>query len=67
MGISLKAARINKKLTQKEAALKLGISEYTLGNYENGKSYPDVPILKRIESLYDVSYNDLIFLPQNNA
>ncbi len=67
MGISLKAARINKKLTQKEAALKLGISEYTLGNYENGKSYPDIPILKKIESLYGVSYNDLIFLPQNNA
>ena len=67
MGISLKAARINKKLTQKEAALKLGISEYTLGNYENGKSYPDIPILKKIESLYGVSYKDLIFLPQNNA
>lgn len=67
MGISLKAARINKNLTRKEAAEMLGISIYTLGNYERGESYPDVPILKKIEKLYNVSYDDLIFLPHNNT
>lgn len=62
MAITLKAARVNKKLTQMQAAEKLGISKDTLGNYERGVSYPDVPMLKKIEELYGVSYNDIIFL-----
>ncbi len=62
MAITLKAARINKELTQLQAAQKLGISKDTLRNYEQGKSYPDVPLIKKIEKLYGVTYNDLIFL-----
>ena len=63
MGITLKAARVNKGLTQKEAAKKLGVSESTLICYEKGRRFPDVSQLKAIEDLYGVSYNDLIFLP----
>ena len=48
---------------QEEAAKLIGISKDTLGNYERGKSYPDVPIIRRIEELYGVPYNRLIFLP----
>ena len=33
------------------------------GNYERGKSYPDIPVLRKIEELYGVPYNRLIFLP----
>ena len=44
---TLKTARDRLKLTQKEAANKIGISEDTLSNYERGKSYPDIPTLKR--------------------
>ena len=62
MVITLKAARINKNLTQQQAAKKLGISKDTLRNYEHGKSYPDVILIKKIENLYGVTYNDLIFL-----
>lgn len=61
-GITLKAARVNKGLTQKKAAEMLGISEYTLMNYEKGKSYPGVHVLKKIESLYEVPYHKIIFL-----
>ena len=61
-GVSLKAARVNKGMTQEEAARNLGISVYTLINYESGKYYPDVPILKRIERLYGVPYHRIIFL-----
>ena len=50
-------------MTQAEAAKALGVSVDTLGNYENGKSYPDVRILKKIEEVYDVEYDSLIFLP----
>lgn len=65
MKLSLKALRINKGLTQVEAAKELGISEYTLNNYENFKSFPDVKIIEKILKLYKVDYNDIIFLPQN--
>ena len=66
MAITLKAARINCQLTQKEAAEKLGVSEKTLSNYENGVSFPDVPVIQKIELLYNVGYNDIIFLPNKN-
>lgn len=65
MKLTLKALRVNNKLTQKEAAKKLGISEFSLNNYENFKSYPDVPIIEKILELYKVKYDDIIFLPQN--
>ena len=65
MPITLKSARVNKELTQVEAAKMIGITVDTLSNYERGKSYPDVPIIKRIEEVYGVSYSDLIFLPKD--
>lgn len=63
MAITLKSARVNKNLTQAEAAKKLGISTDTLSNYERGKSFPDVPTIKRIEDLYGLPYSELIFCP----
>lgn len=60
---TLKTAREIKGLKQQEAAEKIGISVDTLSNYERGKSYPDIPTLRRIEEVYGVSYDELIFLP----
>lgn len=60
---TLKTARERAGFTQAEAAKALGISTDTLGNYERGKSYPDIPVLKKIESLYSVPYDQIIFLP----
>ena len=59
--VTLKAARVNKGYTQADAARLLGISVDTLGNYERGKSYPDVPIIAKIETLYGVQYKDIFF------
>ena len=67
MSITLKAARANKGLTQKEAAKALGISEQTIINWEKGRSFPSVKQIKCIEELYGTSYNELIFLNENNA
>lgn len=61
--VTLKVARELKGLTQREAASILGISKDTLSNYERGKSYPDVPLIRKIEELYGVSYDRIIFLP----
>ena len=65
MQINLKAARVNRGLTQKTAAELIGVTEDTVGNWERGKSYPDARCIKKIEEAYGVGYNDLIFLPSN--
>lgn len=65
MAITLKAARVNKNLSQVNAAKALGISVDTLGKYERGQLFPGVPTIQKMEMLYGVSYNDLIFLPRN--
>lgn len=62
MAITLRAARVNAGYTQIEAANKIGVSKESISNWERGKSYPDVPELKKIEELYKVDYKDLIFL-----
>ena len=63
MKLSLKTAREIKGLKQADAAALIGVSTDTLGNYERGKSYPDIPVLRKIEEVYGVSYDRLIFLP----
>lgn len=63
MSVTLKQARELKGLKQYEAAKLIGVSVDTLGNYERGKSYPDVPVIRKIEDVYGVPYARLIFLP----
>ena len=63
MRMTLKTAREMTGLTQSDAAQQIGVSTDTLGNYERGKSYPDIPVLRKIEELYQVKYDQLIFLP----
>lgn len=63
MQITLKAARMNKQLTQRDAAARIGVTSDTIGNWERGKSFPDAMQIKRIEEVYKVRYDDLIFLP----
>jgi transcriptional regulator with XRE-family HTH domain len=61
MKLTLKAIRVNKNMTQEEAAKLLGISVDTLGNYERGATFPDVPVIKKIEEVYETNYNDINF------
>lgn len=65
--MTLKAARVNAGLTQAEAAAKLGVSPDTLSNWEARKTFPNVPQIKRIEEVYGVTYNDIIFLPGDSV
>lgn len=61
MAITLKAARVNVGLTQIDAAKALGISPDTVRKYEQGETFPDVPMIRKIEALYRISYNDIDF------
>lgn len=59
--ISLKAARVNAGLSQKEAASKIGISNKTICSWENGKTYPDQPMIEKICAVYAVTYDMIDF------
>jgi len=63
MRMTLKTARELANYSQAEAAQLIGVSSDTLRNYEKGKSYPDIPTLRKIEDAYNVTYNQIIFLP----
>lgn len=63
MKLTLKTARVNRCLSQIEAAEKLGISRSTLQSWETYKSYPTVDKLPKIEEVYKVKCDDLVFLP----
>ena len=62
MAITLKAARVNAGLTQKEASEKLGISKVTLSNWETGKTSPRADQSRVLSEIYGVSLDELIFL-----
>lgn len=59
--VTLKAARVNANMTRNEAASKLGVSVDTLFNWENGRTFPNVPQIKKIEEVYSVEYRDILF------
>lgn len=64
--ISLRAARVNAGLSQKEAAVRLGVSNKTLGNWEKGITFPPADKIQEICKLYSVSYDNLNFLPTDS-
>lgn len=59
--ISLAAARVNAKLTQKEFAEKCGVSESTVIAWETGRRFPNVNMLGKIESAVGMSLNFIRF------
>lgn len=67
MAITLKAARVNAGLTQREAAEKLGISKGTLASYEMYRTKPDIEKAKQIADLYGTTVDGIIFLPKDCA
>ncbi len=64
--ISIRAARVNVGLSQKEAADQLGVSTKTLCNWENGITFPSADKIPAICELYGVSYDQLNFLPTDS-
>lgn len=64
--ISIRAARVNVGLSQKEAADHLGVSNKTICNWESGATYPPADKIPEICELYGVSYDNLNFLPSNS-
>ena len=63
--LTLRAIRINLGWSLEQASKRLGVSKDTLSNYERGITLPDVFVLKRIENVYQISYDRINFLVQN--
>lgn len=66
MQISLKAARVNARFTQREIADKIGVARTTVWKWETGKAKISGRDLIRLCRLYHVSVDD-IFLPTESA
>ncbi|MBE6160501.1 MAG: helix-turn-helix domain-containing protein [Lactobacillales bacterium] len=52
--------RKSKKLTQFELAEKLGVTDKSISNWENGRNMPDLSLFKPLCEILDISINDLI-------
>lgn len=59
-GKSFKFYRQKAGLTQKEAADKIGVKDYQLGNYETNRSQPSLDILKKMSKVYLVSIDKML-------
>lgn len=56
-GSRIKEVRIHLRLSQHEFSRKLGVSSFTLSNYETGKRYPDSRFLLKFKELTNVDLN----------
>ena len=65
VNISLKAARVNADLTQKELAEKLDVTVYTVLYWETGKSEPKMSQLRQISELSGIPM-DFISVPMKS-
>ena len=65
--MTLRAARVNAGLKQKEAAKALGIGNKTLSSWENGLSIPRGDKIDAICALYNATYDEIIFFNKENA
>ena len=60
IGKFIAKCRKDKKLTQSELAEKLGVTNKSISNWENGRNMPDLSLFKSLCESLDISINDLI-------
>ena len=60
IGKFIAECRKNKKLTQADLAEKLGVTDKSVGNWENGRNMPDLSLFKPLCEELGVTINDLM-------
>jgi DNA-binding XRE family transcriptional regulator len=63
---TLEAARVNVKMTQKQAGKAIGKSDITISKWENGKSVPDMDSAQALARLYGLLLTDIAW-PRKSA
>lgn len=62
LGKRFKHFREKTGMTQGQAAAKIGVKNYQLGNYETNRSEPNIATLKKMSVLYGVTIDKLVGL-----
>lgn len=60
MGEKLKSLRIEKKLTQKQVADRIGLAISAVSSYESGTRYPSYDVLVKLARIFHVSTDYLL-------
>ena len=60
MGNKLKALRIEKNLTQKQIADRIGLAISAVSSYESGTRYPSYDVLVKLARIFHVSTDYLL-------
>ena len=60
--ISLKAARVNASLSQKDVAKACNVSNKTVCSWDKGESLPNAEKVAKLCALYNISYDNINFL-----
>lgn len=60
IGSFIAKCRKNKKMTQSELAEKLGVTDRSIGNWENGRNMPDISLFKPLCDELEITINDLL-------
>ena len=60
--ITMESARVNAGLTQKQLALKCGVSESTVINWEKGRALPSLKKIPLLEKAYGIPL-DFVKIP----
>ena len=57
---NLKAARLEASMTQKQVAAHLNVVESCYANWEQGRTEPNVAMLRKLAELFEVSVDELV-------
>ena len=60
MGNKLKSLRLEKKLTQKQIADRIGLAISAVSSYESGSRYPSYDVLVKLARIFHVSTDYLL-------
>ena len=60
IGKFIAACRKNKKMTQSDLAEKLGVTDKSIGNWENGRNMPDLALFKPLCEELGITINELL-------
>jgi len=57
---NLKSARLENSLTQKQVALKLGVVESCYASWEQGRTEPNLDMLRKLSTILRVTVDELL-------
>ena len=67
MGEKLKSLRLEKKLTQKQIADRIGLAISAVSSYESGTRYPSFEVLIKLSRIFHVSTDYLLGITEQRV